>query len=64
VTLTATPQTGASPLSVSFSAAGTDPEGGALDYRYSSGDQSGSASGSEVTHEYGERDLHGESHDD
>jgi cytochrome c len=55
VALTATPQTRASLLSVSFSAAGTDPEGGALDYRYSFGDQSGSASGSELTHEYGMR---------
>jgi PKD repeat protein len=55
VTLTATPQTGASPLSVSFSATGSDPEGGALDYRYSFGDQSGSATGGEATHEYARR---------
>jgi PKD repeat protein len=54
VTMTATPQTGAAPLEVSFSADGSDPEGGALGYRYSFGDGR-SESGREVTHTYRKR---------
>ena len=38
VTLEATPQTGTTPVDVSFSAAGVDPEGGALDYRWTFGE--------------------------
>jgi PKD repeat protein len=52
VTMTATPQTGASPLRVGFVADGTDPEGGSLSYRWSFGDDSDSESGREVTHRY------------
>jgi PKD repeat protein len=52
VTFEATPQTGTTPLDVSFSAAGVDPEGGALDYRWTFGDQRTGASGSEVGHRY------------
>lgn len=52
VTFEATPQTGTTPLDVSFSAAGVDPEGDALDYRWTFGDQSTGASGSEVGHRY------------
>ena len=55
VNLTATPQTGDSPLRVAFSAEGSDPEGGELDYRLRFGDQSGAASGSEATHRYRSR---------
>ena len=52
VNLTATPQTGASPLRVAFSADGSDPEGGELDYRLRFGDQSGAARDREATHAY------------
>jgi PKD repeat protein len=55
VTMTATPQTGAAPLQVLFSAEGSDPEGGALTYRWRFGEDEGSASGREVTHEYRRR---------
>jgi cytochrome c len=58
VTMTATPQTGAAPLEVLFSAVGSDPEGGPLSYRWSFGDNSDSGSGSEVTHEYRRRGTH------
>jgi PKD repeat protein len=51
VSLSATPQTGSSPLDVAFSALGSDPEGGALDYRWTFGDGS-SARGSEAGHRY------------
>ena len=51
VTFSATPQTGDSPLEVGFSAVGTDPEGGALDYRWTFGDGS-SAKGSDASHRY------------
>jgi PKD repeat protein len=55
VTMTATPQTGAEPLPVSFVAEGSDPEGGLLTYRWSFGDDSDSSYGREVTHEYRRR---------
>jgi cellulose 1,4-beta-cellobiosidase len=55
VTMTATPQTGAAPLLVGFVAEGNDPEGGALSYRWSFGDDSDSESGREVTHRYRRR---------
>jgi cytochrome c len=58
VTMTATPQTGAAPLEVLFSAVGTDPEGGPLSYRWSFGDDSDSRSGAEVTHRYRRRGTH------
>ena len=52
VTMTATPQTGAAPLAVGFSAEGTDPEGGSLSYRWNFGDDSGTVTGREVSHDY------------
>ena len=52
VTLSATPQTGTSPLDVAFSAAGTDPEGAALDYRWTFGDGKAAASGSDASYRY------------
>ncbi len=55
VNLTATPQTGASPLRVAFSADGSDPEGGELDYRLRFGDQSGAARDREASHAYTRR---------
>jgi PKD repeat protein len=58
VTMTATPQTGAAPLEVLFSAVGSDPEGGPLSYRWSFGDDSDSRSGAEVTHRYRQRGTH------
>jgi PKD repeat protein len=57
VTMTATPQTGAAPLEVLFSAEGSDPEGGELSYRWRFGgdDDDDSKSGHEVTHEFRRR---------
>ena len=52
VTFSATPQTGSTPLDVALSAVGSDPEGGALDYRWTFGDGSGAAFGSEAAHRY------------
>ena len=52
VTFSATPQTGSTPLDVALSAVGSDPEGGALDYRWTFGDGSGAAFGSEAAHHY------------
>jgi PKD repeat protein len=51
VELTATPTSGPAQLNVSFSAAGSDPDGDALTYRYDFGDGS-SANGRTATHRY------------
>ena len=52
VTLTATPASGKSPLKVAFVADGSDPEGGALTYRYNFGDGSKLATGRLQSHTY------------
>ena len=52
VTLTATPQSGFAPLKVAFVADGSDPEGGALTYRYDFGDGTKAATGRLQTHGY------------
>ena len=52
VTLTATPQAGVAPLKVAFVADGSDPEGGALTYRYDFGDGSKPATGRLQSHTY------------
>jgi cytochrome c len=51
VELTATPTSGPAQLDVSFSAAGSDPDGDTLTYRYVFGDGS-SANGRTATHRY------------
>jgi cytochrome c len=56
--MTATPQTGPSPLPVSFIAEGSDPEGGALSYHWTLGDDTASMTGPAVTHEYRRRGTH------
>ena len=58
--MTATPQTGAAPLRVSLVAEGSDPEGGALSYRWSfgGGDDDDSKYGREVTHQFRRSGTH------
>jgi PKD repeat protein len=53
VQLTATPTSGKSPLTVSFSATGSDPDGDALTYQYDFGDGSKPVKGRTATHKYG-----------
>ena len=48
----AAPKSGTAPLSVLFSAAGTDPDGDALTYSWDYGDGSAAGSGAKVTHVY------------
>jgi cytochrome c len=52
VTLAATPTSGKSPLIVSFTAAGSDPDGDALTYVYDFGDGSKTVTGRTATHKY------------
>jgi large repetitive protein len=52
VQLTATPTSGKAPLTVSFTATGSDPDGDALTYGYDFGDGSKPANGPKVTHKY------------
>jgi PKD repeat protein len=52
VQLTATPTSGKAPLTVAFSAAGSDPDGDALTYRYDFGDGSKPETGRTPTHKY------------
>jgi PKD repeat protein len=52
VTLTATPTSGKAPLTVAFTANGSDPDGDALTYTYDFGDGSKATSGRTATHKY------------
>jgi PKD repeat protein/plastocyanin len=52
VALTATPTSGKAPLTVSFSATGSDPDGDALTYRYDFGDGSKPVTGRTASHKY------------